>query len=420
MELELGLDPDDAAATAPAGTARAAEERPGAQPRRSGSSGTTAPIARWRGRASRWPSSVRCGGWSGCCPMARPGRPALPRRCWRPVAIAAALGQALPEPLVPVAAFEGRATSRGLATEQGPVGMTLLNGTVRAVTAEHRSLPCAARGRARGGAAAGDRRWPARSAPRGATRQPGRRGLRCRLGRRAAAAAGGRARTARRAVGGRGVRPCRRPSERRHPVLRSEGGRVGGTDRSRCTRCASRFAGCARRSRCSGARWARPTVEAADRGPEGTRRKAGTDARLGRVRDRDRRGAGRRAFPAEQRLRRLLAAAERRQRACHDELRSFLDSVEFRRLGSSWPALPAARRQAVAETRSRPTSSLSFRGRRAAQAAEASCLRSTTISPASNRPRCTRSACAPNGCAMQRRSSPRCTQARRRIASSAG
>ena len=39
------------------------------------------------------------------------------------------------------------------------------------------------------------------------------------------------------------------------------------------------------------------------------------------------------AFAAEQRMRRLLAAAERRQRACHDELRAFLGSVEFRRLG---------------------------------------------------------------------------------------
>ena len=50
-----------------------------------------------------------------------------------------ALGQALPEPLVPVAALIGRTTSLCLNTERGPVGMTLLNGTVRAVTSEHQS-----------------------------------------------------------------------------------------------------------------------------------------------------------------------------------------------------------------------------------------------------------------------------------------
>jgi len=39
------------------------------------------------------------------------------------------------------------------------------------------------------------------------------------------------------------------------------------------------------------------------------------------------------AFPTEDRLTRLLTAAERRRLACHDELRSFLTSAEFRRLG---------------------------------------------------------------------------------------
>ncbi len=46
------------------------------------------------------------------------------------------LGNALPHPLVPVAAFEGRARSTDLACEQGPVVMTLLMGTVRAVAGE--------------------------------------------------------------------------------------------------------------------------------------------------------------------------------------------------------------------------------------------------------------------------------------------
>ena len=48
-----------------------------------------------------------------------------------------ALGQPLPKPLIPVAAFEGRARSSDLACEQGPVVMTLLAGAVRAVAAEH-------------------------------------------------------------------------------------------------------------------------------------------------------------------------------------------------------------------------------------------------------------------------------------------
>ena len=84
------------------------------------------------------PSSARNGGWSGCVPDTRswpPGAPAPVLATGRDVA---ALGETLPEPLVPIAALEGRAVSRSLATEQGPVGMTLLNGTVRAVATECR------------------------------------------------------------------------------------------------------------------------------------------------------------------------------------------------------------------------------------------------------------------------------------------
>ncbi len=43
-------------------------------------------------------------------------------------------------------------------------------------------------------------------------------------------------------------------------------------------------------------------------------------------------------------LHRLLAAAERRRLACHAELRTYLHGAEFRRLGSNWRVLPAARR----------------------------------------------------------------------------
>jgi triphosphatase len=51
---------------------------------------------------------------------------------------ASALGHVLPEPLIAVAAFDGRAGSLSLATEHGPVDLTLLSGAVRTVTAEHR------------------------------------------------------------------------------------------------------------------------------------------------------------------------------------------------------------------------------------------------------------------------------------------
>ncbi len=47
------------------------------------------------------------------------------------------LGHPLPDPLLPVAALEGRANTISLATEQGPVSLTLLHGEVRSVVGEH-------------------------------------------------------------------------------------------------------------------------------------------------------------------------------------------------------------------------------------------------------------------------------------------
>ena len=49
------------------------------------------------------------------------------------------------------------------------------------------------------------------------------------------------------------------------------------------------------------------------------------------------------ALPSEQRLQRLLAATERRRRVCHNELRAFLGSTEFRRLGIELASSPADR-----------------------------------------------------------------------------
>jgi CHAD domain-containing protein len=48
-------------------------------------------------------------------------------------------------------------------------------------------------------------------------------------------------------------------------------------------------------------------------------------------------------FPAEPRLERLVAAAERRRRECHAALRDFLRSVEFRKLGIALAWLAGAR-----------------------------------------------------------------------------
>jgi CHAD domain-containing protein len=48
------------------------------------------------------------------------------------------LGRALPEPLLPVAAFEGRASAISLGTDLGPISLTLLKGEVRSVVGQHR------------------------------------------------------------------------------------------------------------------------------------------------------------------------------------------------------------------------------------------------------------------------------------------
>ncbi len=137
MQLELGLDPDDAArlprlallAPLRAGRARSraikivwhdgldgalaeqglivAEQRPGWR------------FERLYPNGERWP----------------PGAPA-------PILVEgrspAVLGHTLPDPLVPVAAFEGRGLTLPLVADQEPVTLTLLNGAIRAVAAEHR------------------------------------------------------------------------------------------------------------------------------------------------------------------------------------------------------------------------------------------------------------------------------------------
>ena len=137
MELELGLDPDDAArlprlallAPLKSGRTRSRAVRiiwHDSPDRALARQGLALAQQRPQWRLERLVPDTRS--WP-------PGAPAPVLATGRDVA---ALGETLPEPLVPIAALEGRAASRSLATEQGPVGMTLLNGTVRAVATECR------------------------------------------------------------------------------------------------------------------------------------------------------------------------------------------------------------------------------------------------------------------------------------------
>jgi CHAD domain-containing protein len=243
---------------------------------------------------------------------------------------AAELGQALPDPLVPLAAFDGRASSQSLAAEPGPVGMTLLNGAVRTFTGEHRI----SRVRLEGAADAVQVLAIALASE-----------LRLEVPR--ASLAG----EAFAAASGMPPPPRREGAPELPPGLSVAAAfayAVGhlcdvifyfapkaaeGTDgpepvhqmRVAVRRLRSAIKVFRHAVRC-------PAVEAADAGLKALA------AKLAPTRDWDvfvtETTAGlAAAFPTEQRLDRLLSAAERRRRICHDELRSFLASVEFRRIG---------------------------------------------------------------------------------------
>jgi triphosphatase len=335
MQLELGLDPDDATRLT---------RLPLLVPLKSG---------RARGRAVRivWHDSPdRALAQQGLVlaeqrPQWRlerllPGTASWPPGAPAPVLAtgrtAAALGQTLPETqtlpdtLVPLAAFDGRATSQNLATELGPVGMTLLTGAVRAFTGEHRS----SRVRLEGAAAAVQALAIALTGElRVAVPRAG-------LAAEALAVASG-------------IAPApRREGAPELPaglsVTEAFGYVVGhlcdvilyfappaaaGTDGPepvhqirvalRRLRSAIKVFRHVVRS---------TAVEAADTGLKALA------ARLGPTRDWDvfvteTAAAVAATFPAEPRLERLLAAAERRRRTCHDTLRSFLTGPDFRRIG---------------------------------------------------------------------------------------
>jgi triphosphatase len=257
---------------------------------------------------------------------------------------AAVLGHSLPDPLVSVAAFEGRALSIPLAGEDGPVTLTVLNGSVRAV-AEGRRI---CRLRIEGSAAAvqalalalaGELRV---AVPRAS------------LGAEAFAVAAGVQPTARRhgapelpaglSVAGAFSHVVAHLTD---VILHFAPSAAAGRDgpepvhqmRVAVRRLRSAIKVFRRAVRC-------PAVEAVDAGLKAL------GAKLAPTRDWDvfvtETGAAvAGAFPAEKRLQRLLATAERRRRACHEALRAFLDGAEFRRLGielaclagsHEWPA----------------------------------------------------------------------------------
>jgi CHAD domain-containing protein len=137
MQLELGLDPDDAKRLA---------RLPMLKPLRHGKARSQVVRCIWHDSPDR--ELARQGlalaeqrpGWrlERLVPDTETWAPGAPVPVLATGRSVADLGLTLPEPLVPTAALEGRTLSLGLVTEQGPVTLALLNGTVRAVATERR------------------------------------------------------------------------------------------------------------------------------------------------------------------------------------------------------------------------------------------------------------------------------------------
>ena len=251
---------------------------------------------------------------------------------------AAALGQPLPEPLAPIAALEGRTVTQGLATEHGQVNLTLLTGTIRAFAVERRVSRIRLEG------------------PRDAI-QPLAVTLasEVRLSVPCVSLAGLAA-----AVASGAEPPPRHEGAPELPpglsVAEAFGHAVGqlsdvilhlapmAAQDSEDTEPVHQMRVAVRRLR--------STIKAFGRAvdsPEVASAAAGLKtlaAKLAPTRDWDvfmteTAPEVARAFPDEPRLGRLLARAERRRQVCHHELRQFLDSAEFRCLGIELACLAA-------------------------------------------------------------------------------
>jgi CHAD domain-containing protein len=240
------------------------------------------------------------------------------------------LGQPLPDPLVPVAALEARAANVSFTTEQGPVSMTLLKGTLRAVAAEHRFSRVRLEGvvdavESLASALVGEVRL---AVPRAS------------LAAEAFAVASGTPSPARR-LGAPELPEGLSVAEAFAHVVghlsdvilyfapMAADGRVGPEPVHQMRVAVRRL-----RSAIKVFRHAvrGPALDAVDAGLKAL------GAKLAPTRDWDvfvteTAAAVATALPTEARLQRLLGSAERRRGGCHDELRSFLGSVEFRRLG---------------------------------------------------------------------------------------
>jgi CHAD domain-containing protein len=279
-----------------------------------------------------------------------PGTEIWPPGCPAPVVAAgrdrAALGHTLPDPLVPVAAFEGRARSIPLVTEQGPVALTVLTGTMRAVAGEHRVSRVRLEGSAQ----------EVRALALALSAQ-----LRLAVPRASIAAEAFAVAT--------GVEPTpRRLGAPELPdglsVEEAFAHAVG-----HLTDVILHYAPSAADDRDGpepvhqmrvAVRRLRSAIKVFRRaidGPAVDTVAAGLKAlaeKLGPTRDWDvfvteTLAAVVDAFPAEKRLQRLQATAERRRRANHDALRAFLDTAEFRSLGIELACLAGAHDSQAAE-----------------------------------------------------------------------
>jgi triphosphatase len=236
----------------------------------------------------------------------------------------------LPDPLLPVAAFEGRSTAYHLSTAPGYVTMTVLNGVVRAVASEH----AVCRVRFEG---------PPQAVQEVALALTGELDLavpHCCLAADALASASGTLPVPRRQGAPELPASASIPEAFAHVVghlsdvllYHAPAASLGqdGPESVHQMRVAVRRLRSAikvfRRAIRS------PLVDAADAGLKVLA------AKLAPTRDWDvfatetvPEVAG--VFAADKRMARLLAAVERRRRICHDELRAYLTSADFRRLG---------------------------------------------------------------------------------------
>ena len=264
----------------------------------------------------------------------------------------AAIVPDLPDPLTPIAAFEGRAVTLHLTTTPGPVTLTALHGALRAVASEHRVCRVRLDG-------------PAEAVQDLALTLAGELDLavpRCCLAAEAMASASGTPPLPRRQGAPELPAKATIPEAFAHVVghlsdvilhfAPAAAERQDGPEPVHQMRVAVRRLRSAIKVFRRAMRSA--LVQSADAGLKTLA------AKLAPTRDWDVFATETvadvsNAFAADKRLARLLAAVERRRRLCHDELRAYLTSSEFRRLGielaclagrQDWPAILDATEQA--------------------------------------------------------------------------